>query len=193
MGRTVFYTAASLDGFLADPADSLDWLFAQEADPAGPLGYERFIETVGALVMGSTTYEWVRAHLAASDEPWPYDQPTWVMSHRDLPLIAGADLSVGSGDVRAVHGALVAAAAGRDVWVVGGGDLAGQFADAGLLDEVVVTVAPVTLGAGRPLLPRRLQLRVLDTGRSGDFVATRFAVEGPGRWDGPPSGATPER
>ena len=56
----------------------------------------------------------------------------------------------------AVHADLVAAADGKDVWVVGGGDLAGQFADAGLLDHVWVTVVPVVLGAGKPLLDRPL-------------------------------------
>src|SRR3712207_7879069 len=49
-----------------------------------------------------------------------------------------------------------AAAGDRNVWVVGGGDLAGQFADVGLLDELIVSIAPVTLGAGAPLLPRRI-------------------------------------
>jgi dihydrofolate reductase len=68
------------------------------------------------------------------------------------------------------------AAGGRNVWVGGGGDLAGQFADAGLLDEVIVYVAPVTLGAGAPLLPRRLELRLEETGRNGDFVASRYSV-----------------
>jgi len=70
----------------------------------------------------------------------------------------------------------VAAAAGRNVWIVGGGDLAGQFADAGLLDEVLVSIAPVTLGAGAPLLPRPLELRLEELGRNGDFVSARFAV-----------------
>ena len=58
---------------------------------------------------------------------------------------------------------MTAAAGGKDLWVVGGGDLAGQFADAGLLDEVITYVAPVTLGSGRPLLPRRLELRLEET------------------------------
>lgn len=181
-GRTVYYTATTLDGFLADSSDSLDWLFAQESDPAGPLGYERFIEGVGALVMGATTYEWLRRQLAESDEPWPYELPTWVLTHRNPPRVADADVRFAAGDVRPIHADLVAAAGARDVWVVGGGDLAGQFADAGLLDEVVVTVAPVVLGAGRPLLPRRLQLRVAETARNGDFVVTRFMVEGSGTW-----------
>ena len=75
---------------------------------------------------------------------------------------------------------MVRAAGGRNVWIVGGGDLAGQFADAGLLDEVLVSIAPVTLGAGAPLLPRRIELRLDDVGRNGDFVSARFSVVRPG-------------
>ena len=66
--------------------------------------------------------------------------------------------------------------AGVDVAIVGGGDLAGQFNDAGLLDEVIVSIAPVTIGAGAPLLPRRIELRLDELGRNGDFVAARFSV-----------------
>jgi dihydrofolate reductase len=78
-----------------------------------------------------------------------------------------------------VHAALVAAADGKDVWVVGGGDLAGQFADAGLLDEIVAAIAPDTLGAGRPLFPRRYALRLTDLARNGAFACARYAVLGP--------------
>ena len=60
------------------------------------------------------------------------------------------------GDVRPVHEAMVAAAGGKNVWLVGGGDLVGQFHDAGLLDQIIVQVGSVTLGSGKPLLPRRI-------------------------------------
>jgi dihydrofolate reductase len=75
-----------------------------------------------------------------------------------------------------VHGQLVAAAGDRDVWIVGGGDLAGQFADRGLLDEVVVAIAPVTLGGGAPLLPRRLELVRTEEAVNGEFVCIRYDV-----------------
>jgi dihydrofolate reductase len=128
--------------------------------------------------MGATTYEWLLAHEQRGDPEWrwPYEIPSWVFTHRRLPIVAGADVTFTSDDVVAVHEAMVAAAGGRDVWVVGGGDLAGQFADAGLLDEVIVYVAPVTLGRGAPLLPRRLELRLEETARNGDFVTARFSV-----------------
>ena len=71
------------------------------------------------------------------------------------------------------------AAAGKDLWVVGGGDLVGQFADAGLMDQVIVQIAPVTLGAGRPLLPRRLDLKLVEMEQNAAFIAARYDVVGP--------------
>jgi dihydrofolate reductase len=71
---------------------------------------------------------------------------------------------------------MVAAAGGKNLWIVGGGDLAGQFADAGLLDEVIVYIAPVTLGSGAPLLSRRVELRLEELGRNRDFACARYAV-----------------
>ena len=186
MSRLIYYAATSLDGFIADPEDSLSWLFPQDQDPAGPLNYDQFFVGIGAVVMGSATYEWILGHgsevVAETGSPWPYDVPAWVMSSRDLATIDGTDVRLASGDVRAVHTEMLAASGGRDLWVMGGGDLAGQFADAGLLDEVITYTAPVTLGAGRPLLPRRLALRLVETSRNRDFVCSRFAVLGLGTW-----------
>jgi dihydrofolate reductase len=177
--RTTYYTASALDGFIADEHDSLDWLFVQHIDEDGPMNYGAFIETIGALAMGATTYEWVREHLARTGEGWSYEQPTWVFTHRELPPIEGADVRFTAGDVRPVHAQMTAAANGRDLWVVGGGDLAGQFAEAGLLDEVCVQLAPVTLGTGRPVFPRRFDLKLTELARNGDFACARYDVVGP--------------
>jgi dihydrofolate reductase len=177
---TQYYTATTLDGFIADPDNSLEWLFTRRRDPDGALSYGEFIAQVGALAMGSTTYEWILDHEFADKPPsewkWPYEVPTWVFTHRQLPVVPKARIEFASGDVSTVHEEMVAAAGGRNVWIVGGGDLVGQFADVGLLDEVLVTIAPVTLGAGAPLLPRRIELRLDEVGRNGDFVCARFSV-----------------
>jgi dihydrofolate reductase len=154
--KTQYYTACSLDGFIAGPNDSLDWLF-----PLGDIAdtsYPAFIRDIGALAMGSATYEWMLRHAVHADppQPWPYEQPTWVFSSRTLPAVPGVDLRFVRGDVRPVHEDMVAAAAGRNVWLVGGGDLVGQFHDHGLLDEIFVQIGSVTLGAGKPLLPRAI-------------------------------------
>lgn len=154
--KTQYYTAASLDGFIATEDHSLDWLF-QLGDIADT-GYPDFIREVGALAMGSSTYEWMLRHVVApgTGAGWPYTQPTWVFSSRSLEAVAGADIRFVAGDVRPVHEQMRAAAGDRNLWLVGGGDLVGQFHDAGLLDELIVQVGSVTLGAGRPLLPRRI-------------------------------------
>ena len=177
---TQYYTATTLDGFIADPNNSLDWLFTRQQEPDAPLRYETFIRDVGALVMGSTTYEWILDHEFKDKDPsewkWPYEIPGWVFTHRELKVVPNAPIEFVSGDVAPVHEQMAAAADGKNVWVVGGGDLAGQFAEAGLLDEVIVTIAPVTLGGGAPLLPRRIELRLDELGRNGDFAAARYAV-----------------
>jgi dihydrofolate reductase len=113
------------------------------------------------MAMGATTYEWVLAHENLIEDPGRWQQyygsvPCWVFTHRQLPVIPGAGLVFARGDVRPVHERMARAADGRNIWLVGGGELAGQFADAGLLDEILLGIAPVMLGAGAPLLPRRL-------------------------------------
>lgn len=174
--KTQYYTAVSLDGFIATLDDSLEWLF-----PLGDIestSYPTFIRDVGALAMGSATYEWMLRNAvgpeAKEPQPWPYQQPTWVFSSRKLPPVPGADIRFVSGDVRPVHEAMVAAAAGRNVWLVGGGELVGQFHDHGLLDELMVQVGSVTLGAGKPLLPRAITsppLRLLSARAVGSGFA----------------------
>ena len=173
MTKTHFYTASSLDGFIATEEHSLDWLLTQDIDQDGPMAYTGFERSIGALAMGSSTYEWVMRH---EEGRWGYTQPTWVFTHRELELPAGADVRLTQAEVSMVHAEMEQAAEGKDLWVVGGGDLAGQFADAGLLDEVWVQYAPVTLGSGAPLLPRRLDLELLEVARNRNFLCGRYRL-----------------
>lgn len=170
---THYYTASSLDGFIATTEHSLDWLLKQDIDLDGPMAYPEFVKGIGALAMGASTYEWV---MRAESGIWGYEQPAWVFSHRELTTPDGADVRLTHDDVRVVHEAMTAAADGKDLWIIGGGDLAGQFADAGLLDEVWVQYAPVTLGAGAPVLPRELDLELLEVARNRNFMCGRYRV-----------------
>jgi len=184
---TVFYTATSLDGFLATTEHSLDWLFAVPGSGEAEESIPDFTSDVGAIAMGSSTYEWVVEHESLVEQPekwqeWYPGTPTWVFTHRDLPVVAGADIRFTHAAVVEVHAEMLAAAGGRDVWLMGGGDLAGQFADAGVLDRVIVTIAPVTLGAGAPLLPRHLgsdRLTLTDVTRIGQFAQLTYDVGSP--------------
>lgn len=180
--KTQYYTATSLDGFIATEDDSLDWLFA--LGDVNDSSYPAFIAQVGALAMGRATYEWILRHAdkvaAEMGSPWPYIQPAWIFSSRVLPSIEGADTRFVQGDVRPVHAQMSKAAGSKNIWIVGGGDLAGQFYDAGLLDEVIVHVGSVTLGKGKPLFPRRVTsppLRLVSVRQvSTGFAELRYEV-----------------
>jgi len=182
MGRIIYDAATSLDGWIADERHSLDWLFRAAGGEDAPEGL--YPADAAVLVEGSRTYEWVLAHedLLANPARWGelYDtKPTFVFSHRVLPTPAGADVRLVRGGVTDALPAIREAAAGGDVWIVGGGDLAGQFFDAGVLDTIAVSVAPATLGGGAPLLPRRIEsdrLRLRSAGQAGPFARLVYDV-----------------
>jgi dihydrofolate reductase len=183
VSKTHYYTATTIDGYIADENNSLDWLF--EVDSEGRSPFTAFFAGVGAFAMGATTYEWVIDHenLLADPSPWHGwygDVPAWVFTHRELPRLPGVNVTFVQGDVRPVHEAMLGAAQGRNIWLVGGGELVGAFADQGLLDEIFLSVAPVTLGRGAPVLPRRLtsaSLTLTDVNRNGQFVNLTYAVK----------------
>ncbi|GLP78048.1 dihydrofolate reductase [Mycobacterium antarcticum] len=168
----VYYTASSLDGFVVDEANSLDWLTSRSVDAKGPFGYEAFADDVGALVRGSATYEWI---LTNHPGDWMYEQPTWVLTHRSDVIADGHPVQTFTGEVAELAPTLASAAAGRDVWVVGGGVVAAQFVAAGLIDEMVITYAPCSLGAGAQVLPLHSEWVLRDVGRNADFVCARWA------------------
>lgn len=169
---TIYYTGCSVDGFIATPDNSLDWLTSRDIDAEGPMHYAGFAKGIGALAMGATTYQWL---LDNDPGNWAYDVPCWVFTHRSFTE-REEDIRFTSEPVPDVHAQMVEAAAERDVWVVGGGELVGQFHDHGLLDEVWVQYAPVTLGAGAPVLPRHVELALQEVARNRDFACARYGV-----------------
>ena len=143
MSRKVrLFIATSLDGYIAGPGESLDWLFS-DAD----YGYDAFLAEVDTLAMGRRTYDGVR-----SLGEWPYDGlATTVFTRQERPAHDGnvSFTSKAPADwLREVE-----SSPGKDVWVVGGGLLIRDFLDARLVDEMTVAVHPVVLGGGTPLFP----------------------------------------
>lgn len=180
--KTIYHTATSLDGYIADSSHSLDWLF-QFPDP-DESSFSGFIRDVGAIAMGSNTYEWLLRNYVFEDPDrprrWPHEQPTWVFTSRSLRQVQEADIRFVSGDVGRVFPDMREAAAGRDIWVAGGGDLAGQFHERGLLDEIVVTIVPVLLARGAPLFTRPIVTPPLDVievkPQKGGFTEMRLGI-----------------
>jgi dihydrofolate reductase len=184
VAKTQYYTATTLDGYIADENHSLDWLFEVDREQGGENSFAEFFAGVGAMAMGATTYEWILEHERLLDDPerwrgWYGETPAWVFTHRTLATIPGADVRFVEGDVSPVHDEMTEAAGEKNIWLVGGGDLVGQFADRGLLDEILVSVAPVTLGNGAPLLPRRLtarQLELVNVARDRQFARLTYRL-----------------
>ena len=168
MSRVQYYAAASLDGYIAESDGGLQWLFDAADNPleGGDANYNAFYAQVRALAIGADTYEIMLSH------EWAYaGVPAWVFTHRDLATPDGADVRFVQGSVRD-HIADMRAAAGDGVlWVVGGGALASQFAEAGELDEVIVSYMPVVLGTGIPLFARPIEGQL-------DLVSTEELTRG---------------
>jgi dihydrofolate reductase len=141
MLEIVYYVAASVDGYLAPPDGSLDWLSPFESS-GEDYGFADFYESVDSVFVGSRTYE------QALDFPqWPYaGKRTWVFSQRDLRE-ADSMVTVTTGTPEQVA-AEAASLRFRRAWLVGGGALAESFESAGLITEYIVSVLPVVLGAG---------------------------------------------
>ena len=180
--KTQYYTATSLDGYIADQDNSLDWLFEVDEGTDNPFG--AFFAGVGAFAMGATTYEWILENDNLLEEPENWhdmygDVPCWVFTHRDLPPVPDANVFMISGDVRRVHEAMTVAAQGKNVWLAGGGNLVSQFVAEGLLDEIILGIAPTILGEGVPMLRRRLlvdDLILTGVREVGQFAYLTYAV-----------------
>ena len=162
--KTIYFSAASLDGFIADENDSLLWLFKN--GPTDISFIDEFLKTVGAIAMGSTTYQW----LLDNSKEWAYKVPCLVFTHRKLRVMDGADVHFVQGEIPNRHQELKKLADGKNIWLMGGGDLVGQFHDHGLLDEMHIQTVSVFLNQGKKLFSRRTDtaFKIKDIRQRGD-------------------------
>ena len=144
--QVVLYIAASLDGFIARPDGAFDWLDFVDR-PGEDYGYHAFYDSIDAIVMGRGTYD-----VCAGFPSWPYpEKPSTVFTNStDLAPREGAEFV--SGTAPPVLDQL-GARGHRRVWLAGGGALARQFQAEGVLDEYIVSILPILIGAGLPLFP----------------------------------------
>jgi dihydrofolate reductase len=171
--RVAYYVAMSLDGRIAGPAHDLSFLQTLEGGPEG-YGYDEFIAGIDGLVVGASSWDFMK------DYPWTYgERPMWILTHREeVPTVEGADLRVFSGAVGGLVAELEAAGL-EHVWVIGGGNVAGQFLAIDRLDELIVTVAPTFLGRGPALADgafplRRFTLTAVERRNGDDGVQLRY-------------------
>ena len=163
--KTIYFAAASLDGYIADKKDSLEWLFKN--GPTDISFIDQFLETVGVIAMGSTTYQWLLDHTKG---PWPYKVPCLVFTHRNLKVMDEADVRFVQGDAATHFPELKKLAGQKNIWLMGGGDLVGQFYDHGLLDEMHIQTVAVFLNEGKKLFSRRTEnaFKIKEVRQRGD-------------------------
>jgi dihydrofolate reductase len=153
MASVRFYVATSLDGFIADNEGSADWLAPYDARL---YGYEKYLEGVGALIMGRRTFELIYA----TGEEWPYrNKPVFVLSSQPLARLPNGVAVAARGMWDGLQQARKVTP--RDIWIVGGAVTMQSALDDGLVDVVEIFLVPVLLGTGVNLLndlTRRQQL-----------------------------------
>ena len=173
--KTTVYVATSLDGFIARENGDLGWLHAFEGAGGEDYGYNAFMETVDAVVMGRGTYEKVRAF-----EDWPYDKPVVVLTSQStaIPPQLGTSVEVMAGTPSEVLERLSSRGM-QHVYVDGGRTIQG-FLAAGLIHRLIITRIPVLIGRGIPLfgpLPRDIPLKHLGSRQyPNGLVQTEYAM-----------------
>lgn len=172
------FIATSLDGFIARPDGSLDWLMSP--DHAGEdHGYDAFMQGIDAIVMGRGTYEAVLAF-----DAWPYDKPVLVLS-RTLAATPVPDVLQGKVTFADLTPPAAMAHLGQEGAArvyVDGGQIVQAFLREGLVADMIISRIPVLIGAGRSLFgatPRDISLaHVRTTSFPSGLVQSHYAVKG---------------
>lgn len=170
--KVVLYIAMSLDGYIAAKDDSLEWLFQVEGK--GDNGYSDFIETIDTIAMGKRTYDWVIKH---TEGEFPYrNKECYVFTKSSLPTTEQVQFI--NENVRNFINKLKNQA-GKNIWLVGGGELASSFFQESLIDEFIITIAPTILGSGIPLFKEgsyQFNLHLKGIKRFNQFTELRYQV-----------------
>ncbi len=169
----VLFIASSLDGYIATKDESMDWLYNVEGE--GDNGFSAFYETVDTVLLGKKTYDWIMKH---DLEEFPYkNKQCFVFTRSKME---------DTEDVKFVNGNIaefivkLKSQNGKRIWIVGGGELLHSFLQEKLVDEIIITVAPVILGSGIPLFREgdyQLNLQLKGTKNFNQFIELHYEVK----------------
>ena len=171
--KLVLFIATSLDGYIAKKDDSLDWLFKVEGE--GDNGYSKFYETIDTIILGRRTYDWIIQH---ENGEFPYKNKECYVFSRTLNQVDEHVKFINEDIVRFTE--KLTNKKGKNIWIVGGGELIHSFLKEKLVDELIITVAPVVIGNGIPLfkeLDLELELLLKSVNRFNQFVELHYEVK----------------
>lgn len=162
MLQVTYSIAASIDGFIATESGSVDWLSPFQVQ-GEDRGFLQFYASVGALLMGSRTYEF-----ALTVPAWPSpDKSTWVFTHRSLHVVHPSITLTADAPAKVLQ--TLEAKRIKHAWLMGGGKLAASFQREGLISRYVISVMPVILGGGIPLMETTNRMETLALARAKPF------------------------
>jgi len=171
--KVVLFIATSLDGYIATKNDSLEWLFKTEGE--GDNGYSEFLETIDTIILGRRTYDWI---MTMEPGGFPYQNQTcYVFSNTLKERMDNVEFV--SGDIASFLGK-IKKASGKNIWIVGGGELLSHFIKEKLIDEYIITVAPIMIGKGIPLFKEidvEIELELLNVRRFNQFVELHYKAK----------------
>ncbi|MGG0718175.1 dihydrofolate reductase family protein [Robertmurraya massiliosenegalensis] len=171
--NVVLFIATSLDGYIATKDDSLEWLFKVEGE--GDNGYSQFYETIDTVIMGKRTYDWV---MEQGIKEFPYkDKKCYVFTRSQINDTE--DVAFVNGDVTQFINE-IKEQKGKNIWIVGGGELLHDFIKEKLIDEFFITVAPTIIGEGIPLFKGgdyQLELTLIGTRNFNQFVELHYQLK----------------
>lgn len=170
MRKVVFYGAISLDGFLSDENDSLQWLF--ETDLAQTSTYESFEKQVDTVVMGYVTYQ--EAKKMVGDAPFYPGKNKIIFSRTQKEDLK--DTKFIAGDIVDILDSLKKQA-GETIWIVGGGNILKPLLEENMIDEYWIQIAPVLLRKGKRLFEEgnyNYRLEFIESTQMGELTELHF-------------------
>lgn len=159
MKKVKLYIAVSIDGYIARPDGDLEWLTGFPNPSKTDYGYKDFFASVDTVIMGNRTYQ----DILLMDVLWPYkDMETYVVTHHAQETKENIRF-ISENVVETISG--LRKKDGKDIWLVGGGQLTSILLNADMVDEMQITFIPVVLGNGIPLFtnnPNESQWNLLE-------------------------------
>ncbi len=149
MKKLVLYIATSIDGYIARPDGKVDWLEYPDFMIKGEdFGYQKFMKTIDTTVMGGATYK----EVLGFGVPWPYpDKKNYVFTRSNYPADENVSF-VGDNIGQFIRD--LKKASGKDIWLIGGGKINSMMMAEDLIDEMIISVMPITIGEGIPLFSK---------------------------------------
>ena len=168
--KVIVYIATSLDGYIATEDDSLDWLFKVEGE--GDNGYSEFYDTIDTIVLGRRTYDWI---MNVEKENFPYKNKKCYVFTKSRYEPNNSVEFVDGDIVRFIN--TLKGVEGRNIWIVGGGDLLSYFLKENLVDEFIINIAPTIIGTGIPLFNKQnmeIELELKSIRRFNQFAELHY-------------------